>query len=114
LIFIAAAGVSATFCSRSFHPIRCDFAAFLWEKSSKCKLTGRENGSRGALGQHRGAHFGRKLIDVFRVPEVVIDTLTTRARDPNKTTATNAIIRMRMAISQEKTQIRASTPLLLH
>jgi hypothetical protein len=27
LIFIAVAGVSATFCSRSFHPIRCDFVA---------------------------------------------------------------------------------------
>jgi len=62
---------------------------------------GRENGSRGALGQHCGAHFGRKLIDVFRVPEVSLTRI--RARYPNKTTATNAIIGMRTAISQEKT-----------
>jgi hypothetical protein len=27
LIFLAVAGVSVTFCSRSFHPIRCDFVA---------------------------------------------------------------------------------------
>jgi hypothetical protein len=26
-IFLAVAGVSATFCSRSFGPIRCDFVA---------------------------------------------------------------------------------------
>jgi hypothetical protein len=29
LIFLAMAGVSVTVCSRSFHPIRCDFVAAL-------------------------------------------------------------------------------------
>src|ERR1700730_17265809 len=29
LIFLIVAGISATFCSRSFHPIRCDFVAAL-------------------------------------------------------------------------------------
>jgi hypothetical protein len=34
LIFLAMAGVSTTFCSRSFHPIRCDFVAAFPTKNS--------------------------------------------------------------------------------
>jgi hypothetical protein len=33
LIFLAATGVSVTFCSRSFHPFRCDFVAALLRKN---------------------------------------------------------------------------------
>jgi hypothetical protein len=33
LIFLVVAGVSAMFCSRSFHPIRCDFVAPFSERT---------------------------------------------------------------------------------
>ena len=33
LIFLPVVGVSATFCSRSFHPIRC---GVLWENDARC------------------------------------------------------------------------------
>jgi hypothetical protein len=33
LIFLDVAGDSVTFCSRSFHPIRCDFIAVFWSEN---------------------------------------------------------------------------------
>jgi hypothetical protein len=33
LIFLDMAGYSVTFCSRSFHPIRCDFVAASWVRT---------------------------------------------------------------------------------
>src|SRR5712692_1925849 len=33
LIFLVVTSVSATFCSRSFHPIRCDFVAAFWGRT---------------------------------------------------------------------------------
>jgi hypothetical protein len=35
-----------------------------------------------AASRFAGAHFGRKMIDVFRVPRVVFDMLTARACYP--------------------------------
>ena len=47
LIFLAATGVSVSFCSRSFHPIRCDFVAASSGRTVSSRLgpRGSSNGS---------------------------------------------------------------------